>query len=363
MPPSKNGPLGRGLGDLFGGIPATIGSAATLSSTGFVRLSPDLIGLPPDREARAQEVGVDLVESIRTHGILQPILVRRRTQGYEVVVGARRLVAARLAGLKEIPAVITQATDEEVVEISKAENTCREHITPPALAPVVNIEASVPVGVEKPFWTPARGGLTVVVAVLLLAVGGGIGLWIGGEMDAQERVANVPPAPAPYLAAPVEESVPVVDVTPAVPPPPVLDSSELRALESDGLALLQEGDGAMRVMFVEPLFSSRVTVAPDGAVLLKKFGAILAKHSEDWVVLVTGHTDAIPLRGSGPYRDNKELGLARAMEVIRYLMREGSVPAGMLTAATAGEESPPYPGDDADSRRKNRTVTIQIRRH
>ena len=52
MPPSnKNGSLGRGLGELIGGIPATIGSAATISSTGFVRLSPDLIGLPQSREA------------------------------------------------------------------------------------------------------------------------------------------------------------------------------------------------------------------------------------------------------------------------------------------------------------------------
>ena len=123
MPPAKSGSLGRGLGELIGGIPATIGSAATMSSTGFVRLSPDLIGISPERDARAQEVAPEFVESVRTHGILQPILVRRRTQGYEVIVGARRLVAARLAGLKEIPAVVIQATDEEVRELSNVENT------------------------------------------------------------------------------------------------------------------------------------------------------------------------------------------------------------------------------------------------
>jgi outer membrane protein OmpA-like peptidoglycan-associated protein len=49
------------------------------------------------------------------------------------------------------------------------------------------------------------------------------------------------------------------------------------------------------------------------------------------------------------------------VEGVRYLMREAGVPAAMLQAATAGEEDPPYTGDDAESLRKNRTVTLKIR--
>ncbi len=357
MPPSHNGSLGRGLGELMGGIPASIGSAATISSTGFVRLSPDLIGLSREGEVRAQEAAPELVESIRVHGVLQPILVRRRTQGYEVVVGARRLVAARLAGLKEIPAVIVHATDDEALELSRVENTCRETVIAP-LPPSEPVKP-VEVVVETWNWTPVRIGMAVTAAILLLGLGAGAGVGLGwvGSHEAQVP-PPVPPAVEP-VAAPVPVSV--VAETRVPPPIPVLDVSELKALESEGLTLVMESNATVRVVFNAPLFSSRVTLAEEGAGLLTKLGVILAKHSAEWEVVVTGHTDAVPLRGNGLYRDNQELGLARAQEVVRYLMRESQVPATRLYAATAGEDNPPYPGDDAEARRKNRTVTLQVR--
>lgn len=355
MPPAKSGSLGRGLGDLIGGIPATIGSAATMSSTGFVRLSPDLIGIAPEREARAQEITAELVESIRMHGVLQPILVRRRTQGYEVVVGARRLVAARLAGLKEIPAVIMQVTDEEVAELSKIENTCREHVS--AVVPTAESVEPVKLVIEKRCWTPARGVMVLAAVILLLLLGAVSGLWLGRQGSWTARSAQVEPIVVESVVAPV----PVVAEPQGEVEIPVLDHSELKVLASDGVTLVLESKGWVRVVFESPLFSSRATLAGEGAEVLHKLGAILIKHGQEWEVVVTGHTDAVPLRGNGLYRDNKELGLARAMEVVRYLMREANVPAGMLRAATAGEEAPPFPGVDAESRLKNRTVTLQVR--
>jgi chemotaxis protein MotB len=104
-----------------------------------------------------------------------------------------------------------------------------------------------------------------------------------------------------------------------------------------------------------------VALDKTAAGLLNKVGDILVKHAGEWDVVVLGHTDAVPIRGNGLYKDNKELGLARAVEGVRYLMREAGVPAAMLQAATAGEEDPPYTGDDAESLRKNRTVTLKIR--
>lgn len=355
MPPPKNGSLGRGLGDLIGGIPATIGSAATLSSTGFVRLSPDLVGMAPEREAHAQAVEADLVESIRTHGVLQPILVRRRTQGYEVVAGARRLVAARLAGLKEIPAVIIQAGDAEVAEISRAENACRKQVAPVAPEPVA-VEAEP---VEKRCWMPARAVLAPVGGFVLLALGMGLGLWLG-RLEGSAVPVESWQAPEPCVTVPVEAPTPVVEPPAVVPDAPVLELSGIRALEGQGVALTLESDGVARIVFNEPLFSSRVTLADDGKVVLQKLGAVLAAHGGEWSIVVLGHTDVIPLRGGGLYRDNKELGLARAMEVVRYLMREAGVSSAMLQAATAGDDNPPYPGDDVESRRKNRTVTMRI---
>lgn len=355
MPPPRNGSLGRGLGDLFGGIPATIGSAATLSSTGFVRLSPDLIGIAPEREAHAHAVGADLVESVRTHGVLQPILVRRRTQGYEVVAGARRLVAARLAGLKEIPAMIIQAGDAEVAEISRAENGCREQAAPVVPEPVAVVAAPV----EKHYWTPARAGMVLVAGLVLLGLGTGVGFWLS-RPEGQAVPVESRSAPEPCVAMPGEAPAPVVEVPVVARVARVLELSGIRALEGQGVALTLESDGEARIVFEEPLFSSRVTLADDGKVVLQKLGAVLAAHGAEWSVVVVGHTDSVPLRGGGLYRDNKELGLARAMEVVRYLMREAGLSATMLQAATAGEDSPPYPGDEAECRRKNRTVTMRV---
>ena len=351
MPPAKSGSLGRGLGELIGGIPATIGSAATMSSTGFVRLSPDLIGISPERDARAQEVAPEFVESVRTHGILQPILVRRRTQGYEVIVGARRLVAARLAGLKEIPAVVIQATDEDARELSNVENTWWGDGRPviPQADPVVPAEEVAPTRCWTPGWLVMLGGVAILLW-LLWQLGASAGLWFW-KVQAPEPLVSVPvvmPAPEPEKPQ-VESKL------------PKLDGSEFSALASEGLSLTMGSNGEACVVFVSPLFSSRVALAGAAAGLLNKVGEILVRHAGEWDVVVMGHTDAVPLRGNGLYRDNKELGLARAVEGVRYLIREAGVPAAMLYAATAGEVDPPYPGDDAESRMKNRTVTLKIR--
>ncbi len=363
MVPSKGGSLGRGLGELIGGIPATIGSAATISSTGFVRLSPDLIGLPPERAEQAQNVSAELVESVRIHGILQPILVRRRTQGYEVVVGARRLVAARLAGLKEVPAVVVQATDEEGAELSKVENTCRESGSPlTAVAPnevADPVAVPVPVAESRPWWTPVRMAAACGLAVLLVIAGTAVGFGLGGRSVGGPLDAPVS-EPVQAVVSPMVIPEPVAVAAQPEPPQPELDVSDFKALESDGVTCVVDDNGIARVTFGAPIFSSRAALAEEGTLVLKKLGAILVAHEAAWAVAVTGHTDAVPLRGSGIYRDNKELGLARAAEVVRYLMREAKVPATMLSAATAGDENPPYPGDDADSRRKNRTVTLGI---
>jgi len=68
----------------------------------------------------------DLVDSIAQHGILQPILVRRLAGGYELVAGQRRLRAAQLLGLAEVPAVITEAADEDTGLLALVENLQRE---------------------------------------------------------------------------------------------------------------------------------------------------------------------------------------------------------------------------------------------
>ena len=77
-------------------------------------------------EAKLEE----LAESIKAHGIFQPIIVKKSIKGYELVAGERRTKAARLAGFTEIPAIIKDYTDEEMAEVALLENIQREDLNP-----------------------------------------------------------------------------------------------------------------------------------------------------------------------------------------------------------------------------------------
>ena len=72
----------------------------------------------------------ELANSIRSKGLLQPVVVRPSSEGYELVAGERRLRAAAQAGLKEIPVLIREFTDEEAAEIAIVENLQREDLNP-----------------------------------------------------------------------------------------------------------------------------------------------------------------------------------------------------------------------------------------
>ncbi len=71
-----------------------------------------------------------LSESIGTQGVLQPILVRKHDMGYEVVAGERRLRAAKLAGLAQVPVLVKDVSDAEMLEIAIVENIQRENLNP-----------------------------------------------------------------------------------------------------------------------------------------------------------------------------------------------------------------------------------------
>ena len=72
----------------------------------------------------------ELSESIKQFGVLQPLLVQDRKDHYEIIAGERRWRAAKLAGLKEIPVIIKDYTNQEIVEISLIENIQREDLNP-----------------------------------------------------------------------------------------------------------------------------------------------------------------------------------------------------------------------------------------
>ena len=76
----------------------------------------------------------ELADSIRVHGVFQPIIVKKSIKGYDLVAGERRLRASKMAGLETIPAIVREFTDEEMREISLLENLQREDLTAIELA-------------------------------------------------------------------------------------------------------------------------------------------------------------------------------------------------------------------------------------
>ncbi|HTW91302.1 MAG TPA: ParB/RepB/Spo0J family partition protein [bacterium] len=83
---------------------------------------------PFQPRTKVEENLEELVASIKAHGVLQPIVVRRRRDGYEVVMGERRLRASKLAGLEQVPAVIREVDELEMLEFALIENLQRQNL-------------------------------------------------------------------------------------------------------------------------------------------------------------------------------------------------------------------------------------------
>lgn len=122
----KKGGLGRGLGSLF--EETTSASGESVTTLRIADISPDR---EQPRKSFDDEALTELAASIEKHGVLQPIVVRSvPAGGYKIVAGERRWRAARLAGLKEIPAIVREITDAEAMEIALIENLQREDLDP-----------------------------------------------------------------------------------------------------------------------------------------------------------------------------------------------------------------------------------------
>jgi len=117
--------LGRGLDALIPGASAEPVGATT--EIDVFRIAPN--PFQPRREI-AGPAFEELVASVRRHGVLQPIMVRLKDGGYELVAGERRWRAARDAGLVTIPAVVKEIGDREMLEVALIENLRREDLNP-----------------------------------------------------------------------------------------------------------------------------------------------------------------------------------------------------------------------------------------
>jgi ParB family chromosome partitioning protein len=128
----------KGLGNLGVDIllSTPVGSVPTIveskPSTGLDYLPVDLIDRSPyqPRQTIAEEGLTELADSIRSQGLIQPIVVRKTANRYELIAGERRWRAAQKAGLDEIPAIIKEADDQSAAAMALIENLQREDLNP-----------------------------------------------------------------------------------------------------------------------------------------------------------------------------------------------------------------------------------------
>jgi ParB family chromosome partitioning protein len=132
--------LGKGLGALLPTRALSVAPpASTVASIGHQdanRIAVELIDPNPVQPRRVFQPDTlhQLADSIRMHGIIQPLVVRANGERYQLVAGERRWRAARIAGLKEVPAVVQDVSDERLLEITLIENVQREDLNPIELA-------------------------------------------------------------------------------------------------------------------------------------------------------------------------------------------------------------------------------------
>jgi ParB family transcriptional regulator, chromosome partitioning protein len=119
--------LGKGLGAMFPDLLEEIGDKPSYMMCGIEELSPTRF---QSRKVFDPQELKSLVASIRETGIIQPIVVRKTEEGFEIIAGERRWRAAQEVGLKTVPVVIREAKDVEVAEISLIENIQRAELNP-----------------------------------------------------------------------------------------------------------------------------------------------------------------------------------------------------------------------------------------
>lgn len=321
-----------------------------------------------------------LVESVKTYGILQPLLARQTPEGPELLAGFKRLAAAREAGLAAVPLRMYRVDDAAISAFYAASNLLGERrklaAPSPPPAPHLNSEYK-PTGrlnglleeeLNRPAHpTPYKSILTLAGTVILI-------LWAGVNLSRcrgprpeptpippnPQATAdpNTPGAPPPNTATPEPATPePAEPLTPGTFPTAAQWKTLLAGI--DGIEI-RDLNNTPRIVFQTPVFSRLTTIDPAQQRRLTRIAQTILDTSDDALIVVIGHTDNDPVRPGGAFRSNDHLGELRAQEVTQYLTTRAAVPAPRLRPISSGDRDPPFPNTPAANKAKNRTVTLEI---
>ena len=124
---SKKFGLGKGLEALISENEENINESGNKL---FIPLNKIKNNADQPRKSFDNEKIAELAESIKHHGIIQPLILMKENDDYVIIAGERRWRAAKMVGLKEVPAIIMDVTDKEVLELSLIENIQRQDLNP-----------------------------------------------------------------------------------------------------------------------------------------------------------------------------------------------------------------------------------------
>lgn len=129
--PKKRSGLGRGLSALVSEAEYETGGSSSAPTSETKLPIEDIVPNPNQPRIHFNETELrELSESIQEHGVLQPLLVRKHGNGYEIIAGERRYQASKLAGLEELPVIIKDVNDEEMLALALIENLQRSDLNP-----------------------------------------------------------------------------------------------------------------------------------------------------------------------------------------------------------------------------------------
>ena len=146
-------------------------------------------------------------------------------------------------------------------------------------------------------------------------------------------------------------------------PRPTLNASQLPAswpkFMIEGVKA-NESSKTCSLRFDSGVFTSNTTPSSDAIKQLQEISDILRPQMSNFIIIVEGCTDNIPMRTTSTYNGNHALGLARAETVKNILINKGRLPMSSITPRYAGENKAPYPNDTASNRKRNRTVILKL---
>jgi flagellar motor protein MotB len=133
-------------------------------------------------------------------------------------------------------------------------------------------------------------------------------------------------------------------------------------IKSQGIEIFYNKSGC-NIVFKDSFFSSGTSPSPSALAVIKKIAPQMRRYSNQYHLIVEGHTDNRSLGSRSKYKNNYELGMARAKVVANLLTKDYGFPKSAVKAASAGSKDPPFSNNEDASRQKNMTVVLKLVRH